>query len=161
MLEKAFDFLQSIHANQTIIDFGCGKGRVLAVAAYYGFIKITGVEFAKELCDEARKNIFPFQKKFPQKIFNVIQSDAVMYKIENDTNVFFFFNPFDAVVMLQVVKNMLASLKENSREIYVVYLNPVHKEIFLSAGFEQIFHLQKLSLIEASIFMKVEEETSL
>lgn len=155
LLEKVFDHLQTIEANQNLIDFGCGKGRVLAVAAYYGFKKITGIDFAKELCEEARKNIAPVQQRFPGKIFNVIHANAVDYKMEDDTNVFFFFNPFDKVVMLAVVKNILASLKENPREVFVVYLNPVHKEIFLSAGFEQIFHVQKLKYIEASVLMKV------
>ena len=162
LLEKVFDHLQTIEANlptgqagQNILDFGCGKGRVLAVAAYYGFRKITGVEFAKELCDVARKNIIPVQQRFPDKIFNVIHANAVDYKIEYDTNVFFFFNPFDEVVMLAVAKNILTSLKQNPREIYVVYINPVHKEIFMSAGFEQIFHYEKLKYIQATIFMKV------
>lgn len=153
LLEKVFDHLQTIGANQNLLDFGCGKGRALAVAAYYGFRKITGVEFAKELCEIARKNIIPIQQKFPDKIFNVIHANAVDHTIEDDTNVFFFFNPFDEVVMLAVVKNILASLKQNPREIYVVYLNPVHKEIFMSAGFEQIFHYEKLKYIQATIFM--------
>jgi SAM-dependent methyltransferase len=156
LLEKVFDYLQTIEANQNILDFGCGKGRVLAVAAYYGFEKITGVEFAEELCNEARKNIISVQHKFPEKIFNVINANAFDFKIEKDTNVFFFFNPFDEIVMLAVAKNILHSLKENPREVYVVYLNPVHKEIFLSAGFEQIYHLEKLKYIEAGIFMSVD-----
>jgi SAM-dependent methyltransferase len=160
LLEKVFDYLQTIEANQNILDYGCGKGRVLAVAAYYGFEKITGVEFAKELCEEAKKNIIPFQQKFPEKIFNVIHANAVDYTIEKDTNVFFFFNPFDEVVMLAVAKNILQSLKEYPREVYVVYLNPVHKEIFLSAGFEQIYHLEKLKYIEASILMKADTNES-
>ena len=153
LLEKVLDHLQTIEANKNILDFGCGKGRVLAVAAYYGFSKITGVEFAKELCDIARKNIITVQQKFPGKIFNVIHGNAVDYTIEPDTNVFFFFNPFDEVVMLAVTKNILQSLKDHPRESYVVYLNPLHKEIFMSAGFEQIFHYEKLKYIQATIFM--------
>ncbi len=131
---------------------------MLAVAASYGFTKITGIEFAKELYDEAIKNIIPVQQKFPDKIFNVIYTNAIDYKIENDTNVFFFFNPFDEIVMLNVVKNILRSLKEKPREVYVVYLNPVHKEIFMSAGFEQVFYLQKLKYIEASVLQKSPED---
>jgi len=153
LLENVFEYLQTIETPKNILDYGCGKGRVLAVAAYYGFEKITGVEFAQELCDVARKNIIPVQQKFTDKIFNVIHENAVDHKIEKDTNVFFFFNPFDEVVMLAVAKNILQSLKENRREVYVVYLNPIHKEIFLSAGFEQIYYLQELKYIEASILM--------
>ncbi len=153
LLENVFEYLQTIETPKNILDYGCGKGRVLAVAAYYGFEKITGVEFAQELCDVARKNIIPVQQKFTDKIFNVIHENAVDHKIEKDTNVFFFFNPFDEVVMLAVAKNILQSLKENRREVYVVYLNPIHKEIFLSAGFEQIYYLQELKYIEASVLM--------
>lgn len=167
LLEKVFDHIQTIFAQmgagsdgQNLVDFGCGKGRALAVAAYYGYSKITGVEFAKELCEAARKNIIPVQQQFPRKIFNVIHADAVDYQIEPDTNVFFFFNPFDEVVMLSVAKNILASLKQAPREAYVVYINPVHKEIFLSAGFEQVFHFEKLKYIQASIFMMNAENTA-
>lgn len=153
LLENIFNYLEEINEPKNFLDVGCGKGRVLAVAAHYHFNKITGIEFAKELCDEARKNITPVQLKFPEKILNVIHTNAVNYAIEDDTNVFFFFNPFDETIMLPVVKNIRDSLKRNEREIYVVYINPVHKEIFLSAGFEQIYHLQKLRYIEASILM--------
>jgi len=153
LLEKIFDHLQTIEANQNILDYGCGKGRVLAVAPYYGFTKLTGVEFAKELCDTARKNIFEVQQKFPEKVFNIIHVNAVDYLIENDTNVFFFFNPFDELVMLRVVKNILMSIKAFPREAYIVYINPVHKEIFMSAGFEQIYFFEKLKYIQVSIMM--------
>ncbi len=156
LLEDVFDYLRSINANENIIDFGCGKGRVLVVSASYGFNKITGIDFAKELCDEARKNIIPVQKRFADKIFNVIHANAVDYKIENDSNVFFFFNPFDEVGMLAVAKNILKSLKEFPRETYVVYLNPLHKEIFLSACFEEIYHLESFKYVEASVLMKSE-----
>ncbi len=154
LLEKVFDYLQSINADKNIVDYGCGKGRVLAVAAWYGFDKITGVEFAQELCEEAKKNMAHVQQHFPKKNFKILNIDVVDYAIEADTNVFFFFNPFDEIVMLSVVKNILSSLKKNPREAYIVYLNPVHKEIFLSAGFEEIYHFKKLQYIQASILMK-------
>lgn len=167
LLEKVFDHLHNIEGKQptgqavlNLLDFGCGKGRAMAVAAYYGYRKITGVEFAKELCEAARNNIIPVQQQFPDKIFNVIHADAVDYKIEDDTNVFFFFNPFDEVVMLSVVKNILASIQQVPREAFVVYINPVHKEIFMSAGFEQVFYYEKLKYIQASIFMMNADNTA-
>jgi len=154
LLEKIFSWLQKIPINKNIIDYGCGKGRVLVVAAFYGFNKITGIDFAKELCEEAQKNITPLQQYFPEKSFAIIHVNAVDHQIEDDTNVFFFFNPFDEVVILAVVKNILLSLKRNPREIYVIYVNPVHEEIFLSAGFEQVYYYQKLQYIRASILKK-------
>jgi len=162
LIEKVFSWLQNINKNlpagqahnNNIIDYGCGKGRVLIVAAFYGFNKITGIDFAKELCEEAQKNITPLRQYFPEKIFTVIHADAVDYQIEDDMNVFFFFNPFDEVVMLAVIKNILLSLKRIPREIYAVYLNPLHEEIFKSAGFEQVYYFEKLRYVRASILKK-------
>ncbi|MEP6617568.1 MAG: class I SAM-dependent methyltransferase [Ginsengibacter sp.] len=153
LLENIFNYLQGINANYHILDFGCGKGRVLAVAAWYGFNKITGIDFSAELCMDAIKNLIPVRHKFPETIFNVIHANASDHPVDDDTNVFFFFNPFNETVMLAVVKNILSSLKKVPREAYVVYVNPVHKEIFMSAGFEQIHHLEKMKYIQACILM--------
>ncbi len=150
-IERALDYLTSINANNNIVDFGSGKGRVMAVAAYYGFQNITGIEFARSLCIEAEKNIEGIKSLYPATNFKIICDDAVNYTIENNTNVFFFFNPFNEVVMLQVVKNILLSLKQKSRKIYIVYVNPLHKEIFLSAGFEEEYYMRKMEYIELSI----------
>jgi hypothetical protein len=154
LLEQVFEFMGSQDITKNIIDFGSGKGRVMAVAAWYGFQKITGVEFAAELCEEAQENLAPVREKFPDKIFNVVHADAADLAIEDDANVFFFFNPFDERVMLPVAKNILRSLDKNPREAFVIYLNPLHEEIFLSAGFEQVFHLEKFEFIEAAIYMR-------
>ena len=154
LLEKLFTELDEFEINKSLVDFGSGKGRVMIVASYFGFKSITGVEFAKELCATARKNIIPTQVKFPEKIFNVIHLNAADYQIRSHENVFFFFNPFNEIVMKQVVKNILNSLRESPREVYVLYINPVHQEIFLSAGFEQVFHYEKYTYIQASILMK-------
>lgn len=157
-LEKAFDYLQSVNATQSIVDFGCGKGRVLAVAAHYGFQNITGVDFAPALCNDALKNIERIKPHYPDTNFKVVCDDVVNYKIENDTNVFFFFNPFDEVVMLEVVKNILYSLKQNLRKIYIIYVNPLHKEIFESAGIEEEYYMRKMEYIELSILSNEVEE---
>ena len=151
ILEKGLNYLRSIGENNSIVDFGCGKGRVLAVSAYFEFKHITGIDFAKALCVVAEKNIECSKLRYPATEFNIICDDAVNYKIQTEQNVFFFFNPFDDVVLLEVVKNILLSLKEKSRKVYVMYVNPVHKEIFLSAGFREEYYIKKLRYIELSI----------
>ena len=151
VVEKGFDYLQRINENKNITDFGCGKGRILVVAAHYGFKNITEIDFANSLCRLAEKNIERNHALFPSTKFEVLCMDATDYKIQKEQTVFFFFNPFDDVVMLAVVKNILASFKENPRKIYAIYANPVHKEIFLSAGFEEEYYLKKLEYLELSI----------
>lgn len=157
LIEKAFDYLKKENANHAVVDFGCGKGRILAVAAYYGFKRITGIDFSMRLCIEAEANVEKISKLFPGTEFEVICDDAALYQIRNYQNCFFFFNPFDEVVLLKVVKNILASLKAFPRKIYVIYLNPVHQEIFLSAGFEEEYFLKKMEYLEFVILSKKPE----
>ena len=154
LLEKAFDYLQGLNTTHNFVDFGCGKGRALAVAAYYGFKKITGIDFAKALCVAAEQNIAQIKPLYPSAEIEIICDDAINYVVRDDQNLFFFFNPFDEVVMLEVVKNILKSLKENPRHVYIVYINPVHKEIFLSAGFQEEYYVTKLEYLELSILSK-------
>jgi len=158
ILEKGFDYLVSINENKNILDFGCGKGRVMIVAAHYGFNNITGIDFVKALCLSAGQNTQKTQQLYPLIKFNIICDDVVNYSIKKDQTVFFLFNPFDEVIMLKVVKNILSSLKEKERKIYIMYANPVHKEIFLSAGFEEEYYLKKLQYLELSILSKEPDE---
>lgn len=157
LIEKAFDYLKSEKVNYALLDYGCGKGRILVVAAHYGFKNITGIDFSKLFCIEAEANVEKIKSKFPATNFNIICADAAVYKIENYQNAFFFFNPFDEVVLLKVVKNLLFSLKEFPRKIYVIYINPLHKEIFLSAGFEEEYFFKKMEYLEFCILSKEPE----
>ncbi len=154
LIEKAFEYLKDEKVNIGLVDFGCGKGRVLVVAAHYGFKSITGIDFSHRLCVEAEDNVEKAKLLFPDVTFNIICKDATTYKIERDKNCFFFFNPFDEVIMLTVVKNILSFLKENPGKVYVIYVNPVHKEIFLSAGFTEEYFFKKMEYLEFTILVK-------
>ncbi|HEY9340098.1 MAG TPA: class I SAM-dependent methyltransferase [Hanamia sp.] len=158
LLEKAFNYLKEVKAKDSFIDFGSGKGRVMAVAAFHGFRKITGIDFAASLCALAKENLNKIQPQFSQTKFTILCDDAVNYPIQKEDSVFFFFNPFDEIIMLKVVKNILKSLKEYPREVYVVYINPLHKEIFLSAGFVEEYYLMKMEYLELSILSFTPDE---
>ena len=43
------------------IDFGSGKGRCLLMAGILGFKNVIGIEFAKDLCEWAKRNKLSFQ----------------------------------------------------------------------------------------------------
>ncbi|RNI34211.1 class I SAM-dependent methyltransferase [Hanamia caeni] len=154
LIEKAFEYLKQENVNHALVDFGCGRGRILVVAAHYGFKAITGIDFSTMLCIEAEANVEKISTLFPGIQFEVICADAASYQIRNYQNCFFFFNPFDEVVLLKVVKNILDSIKKFPRKIYVIYLNPVHKEVFLSAGFEEEYFFKKMEYLEFCILSK-------
>lgn len=151
LLEKAFNFLQEEKAAGNIVDFGSGKGRILVVAAAYGYTKIIGVEFAAALNVVAKKNTESIQLKYPKANFTILTENAVNYEMDQEDSIFFFFNPFDEKIVLEVVKNILKSLRKHPRKIFVVYINPMHQEIFESAGFIEEFYITELEYLELSV----------
>src|SRR3989339_477084 len=113
-----------------LVDFGCGKGRVLLLAVLRGIKKAVGIEFSPELCEIARNNVRIVEQATGASLnISVIEGDVTHYEIEDDQNVFFLFNPFDDVVMEAVVKNIQQSLQKKPREIAIIYYNPVHSHI--------------------------------
>ncbi|HMG69129.1 MAG TPA: class I SAM-dependent methyltransferase, partial [Chitinophagaceae bacterium] len=50
MLEKLFNAFRKLSWEKSIVDLGCGKGRMMMVAAHFEFDHITGIDFAANLC---------------------------------------------------------------------------------------------------------------
>jgi len=154
LLEKVFDYMRTNKINSSMIDFGCGKGRAMVVAAAYGYKKVVGIDFASALCRVAWENINAVKENYPECEFHVMYEDVVNYEIDDNVNTFFFFNPFNEIIMKQVLKNMLTSLSRRHRDLYVIYINPQHKEVFLKGGFEEVAGWRKLKYIEAGVYRK-------
>jgi len=150
LLEAAFTHLQPAGIKH-MVDLGAGKGRAMCVAAHYHIPKVTGIDLSKEFCEEAIANLEHTKTIFPQLEYKIINNDAFYYDIPADADCIFLFNPFDEVIMREVIHNIDDSLKRSPRDLFVIYLNPLHKELFTKKGYRQIFHVKKMNYIEACI----------
>jgi predicted RNA methylase len=113
------------------VDVGCGKGRVLMVAARHGFTRITGVEYAPELCEVARRNLSLFRRKTGLQFeAEVVEADAADYDIPSDANVFFMFNPFYGEILDVVARKIARSVAEVPRRVWLIYLYPECRSAF-------------------------------
>jgi SAM-dependent methyltransferase len=112
------------------VDFGCGKGRALLAACDHGFRRIVGVEFSAELCGIARKNLALYMdKRGITADTAVVHSDVVDYRVRDDENVFYMFNPFNEDVLDKVMHNICDSLDRTSRDIRIIYHNPINRHV--------------------------------
>ncbi len=136
VLDTLVDFDESV-LDGIFVDYGSGKGKLIIFAKNYGFKHCIGVEFAKELCEIATKNI----KKLKIKDTHVIHSDAVDFAIPNDARVLYFLNPFHKSVFEQVLPKIIAQSKNLNRELYIVYRAPIYNEVF--QNYPEIKHLKK------------------
>lgn len=146
--KKLFDSLQ-FPKGSVFLDYGSGKGKVLFLAAEYDFKRIIGIEYAPELNDVALENIKKLPKEKADRIVSLV-ADARTYEVEDDTNVFYFFNPFENDVLLASIAQIRKSLERKPRKIWVIYFDPwftksftdglgVHKtRDFVYGGYETV-----------------------
>ncbi|CAA6817455.1 MAG: Unknown protein [uncultured Sulfurovum sp.] len=101
------------------VDYGSGKGAAIIHAKQLGFKETIGVEFAKELHEQAVKNITSLELDNVKSLY----ADATSYILPNDIAVIYFFNPFDEVVMQKVINNILVQKKGFKNDVYIIYGN--------------------------------------
>lgn len=151
LLERVFRELNRYGHNKTLLDMGCGKGRVMLVAARFGFRQITGVELVREYCRQAEEQIKTASRSLPSVSFEILCTDAGTYRIPHGVQTVFFYNPFNKEVMGAVIENILASLRREPRPLFVVYLNPIFKQKFFATGFNEIYCTKRFGYLKASI----------
>jgi SAM-dependent methyltransferase len=117
----------------TFIDLGSGKGRTLLMASDYAFRRIIGVELLDELHLIAKRNIATYQS-MQQRCFNIetYSGDARDFQFPQEPFVLYLFNPFPDYVLQTVLEKLRATLDLHPREIYVIYHNLVHEDLFKS-----------------------------
>lgn len=148
------NFRKLFPSEKSILDIGSGKGRVMVVAAHYGFKNITGVDFARELCAAAKRNINKIKAQFRDTTFTIYCKDILNYAIDKNDKVFFLYNPFNNEIMEKFLEKIDHSVKEHSRTIYFIYANPQQKEVLLQNGYTEVFSIKKLRLLEGVILLK-------
>ncbi len=123
-------------SDYVFIDLGSGKGLVLIRAARFGFKRVIGVEFGENLYQVARSNITKLQQR--EKAMDSIEmilGDAAEFQFPADSLVLYLYNPFGPEVVRKVLSNLESSLSEHPRSCWIVYVNPLHHEIFADSGF--------------------------
>lgn len=153
ILEKVLEALPSEASQGRLYDFGCGKGRALAVAMAYGFKKLTGIEIIYELAKDAESNILNCRFYEPAISFQVVNNRAQDEDISDDATTFLFFNPFKEVVMAEVVDNIMESYRRAPRKIFIVYINDVYRNLFLEKGFKQHYRIQKITYLQGTVLI--------
>ncbi|MCB9874929.1 MAG: class I SAM-dependent methyltransferase [Planctomycetaceae bacterium] len=123
----------------TFLDYGCGKGRVLARAATLPFDQIIGVETSTSLCSDARSNIERLSRFVRCKNISVVNGNAKTYVVPDDTKNIFLFNPFIGHILEGVTIQIQRSLERNPRELTILYVLPVESsDIFARKNWMKI-----------------------
>lgn len=112
----------------TFVDLGSGKGRALLLAAFAGFRKVIGIEFAEELHAVACRNIEAVSERVPGTEIISIRADARTFEPPPESTICFINNPFGPEVLDPVLDNLEASLAARPRPFKIIYYHSNHAD---------------------------------
>jgi SAM-dependent methyltransferase len=136
VFEQIMQALPADPAGLTFIDFGSGKGRALVLAALRGFRRVIGIEYDRDLHLAAQRNVEHFRSRVLRSgPIELHCADAVRYELPGEDCLCFFYNPFDDVVMAQVLTRIGDSLRGQPRRFFAAYRNPRHGQLLAAAQF--------------------------
>jgi SAM-dependent methyltransferase len=120
----ALDRLPPAAPRATFYDLGCGKGKVLLLAARSGrFDRIVGIELDAVLADVARANA---HKIGMDERISVVTGDASVYRGYSEEIVLYAYNPFEAEAFAKVLANLEGGAV---RHATLIYFDPQHESL--------------------------------
>jgi SAM-dependent methyltransferase len=122
VLQRLFDQLE-LDADDVVYDVGCGKGRIVCMAAQRGVRRCVGIEFDPELAKDARRNADGLRQ--PKSPIEIQTADAAIADYSDGT-VYCLFNPFGRQTVLAMLQRIRESLERQPRSVRFGYGNAAH-----------------------------------
>jgi predicted RNA methylase len=124
-----------IGPDDVFIDYGCGMGRmVLEAGLHYPFKRVIGLELATDLARVARENVQRNVKRLRCGQVEIVEGDALAYRLPDDVTVAYFYNPFYGPILARVIQELVDSVDRAPRRLRIIYNNPVEEQLLLSTG---------------------------
>jgi SAM-dependent methyltransferase len=123
-----------VSEDDTFVDFGCGKGRVVHQAARRPFRKVIGVEISADLAETARASLAARSGQHRAKEIEIVVADAAEYEIPDDLTIVYFFHPFFGETFDAVIRNLIDSLDRHPRRMSLIYVWPLFADQVLATG---------------------------
>lgn len=116
-------------AEDSIFDFGCGKGAALVCFLDYGFVHGGGIEYEPQLYSALIDNMK--RLGISEEQVECLQGDAAQLETELDKyNWFYFWAPFGERTFTNVIAHIEDSITRKKRKVNIIYSNPQCHRLF-------------------------------
>ncbi len=126
ILDEAVALAAIDPADHVFIDYGCGKGRIVLLAAAKPFARAIGVEYSALLIDIAQANSRTFSQRGGAKVTPEFwQGNAADYMPPAGRLFCYLYNSFGAEILQGCLDKLeAAKVQDPSRPILLAYINP-------------------------------------
>ena len=101
-----------LRKENTLLDYGCGKGRVDFFLSYQTRCHTIGVEYNERIYEKAVENR---EQGAAAERTEFVLADAVQFSVPTEVDRIYFFNPFSIEILKKVLARVLESYYENPR----------------------------------------------
>jgi SAM-dependent methyltransferase len=129
-IRAVFQNLNVDFRKYSFVDYGCGKGRVLAEAVRYPFKSVIGIDFAKELCEACEANLENVRATQRCGAVRVFQADATDFDLPHEPCVVYIYNSFRGPVLAAALERIRKSVEQFPRHVRIAYVTPTLPEFF-------------------------------
>lgn len=130
-----------IKTTDCVVDFGCGKGRILYFFNNYYLCKVKGIEQDAELYQQLEDNRAYYDVRFKERgrLVELYQMRAEEYCIAEEDNVFYFFNPCSPEYFEKILENIISSIEDKFRIVNLIlyYASDDYLRIIRDMGWKQ------------------------
>ena len=108
-------------SGDTVLDYGCGKGRVGFFLSYRTGARTRGIEYDERIYLDAMENRKTTVSRLKP---DFVLTRAESYEVPEEVTRCYFFNPFSVEILHKVLARILESWYEAPREIFLFFYYP-------------------------------------
>jgi len=109
-----------ISKENTLVDYGCGKGRVSFFMDYATGCKTIGVEYNESLYGDALENLRKYSGRSSEGRIRFTCENAETFD-PSQADRFYFFNPFSEKILRSVLDRIACSYYDAPRDMYLFF----------------------------------------
>lgn len=111
-----------IKPTDCVVDFGCGKGRILFFFNNFFLCKTKGIEHDPELYRQLEDNKAYYGVRFKERgdMIHLYHMKAEEYEVSREDNIFYFFNPCSPEHFATILENIILSVEAYSRVVTLI-----------------------------------------
>lgn len=142
----------SVSRADAFIDFGCGKGQVLALASRFPFGRVIGLDLSPSLIQHAERNMARLRGRGVAGAIELVQANALDYAVPDDLTVAYFYMPFPTPVYEAVLANIARSLAHRPRAFRIIYLeqSATDMEVPGRHGFRKVLQRRRMAMYSSA-----------
>lgn len=130
-----------IRKGNTLLDYGCGKGRVDFFLSWQTRCRSVGIEYDERIYKKALENK---ESAVSSERVSFVFADAEHFPVPESVDCMYFFNPFSLELLRKVMARIIESYYENPRQIQLFFYYPSDEYISYLMTVDELMFIDEI-----------------